>query len=171
MAFDITGSKSLVARSQHLARAAWILCGVLFLAPLANVALAVDAKDEIIKILDETIPQLQSTMASLSVGCSGGSSGVPPLNWSSRQAPGNAAVKTLVDARTALAAAQTLDDAAKQRIKQQINSALSQWDTLINGLAGSCSGGGSGQNPVSYGNYVNFRNILTHLIQPVWNLS
>ena len=76
------------------------------------VTFAVEAKDEIIKILGEAIPQLQNTMASMSQGCSGGPNGVPPLNWSGRQAPGNEAVKTLGDARTALAAAQTLDDVA-----------------------------------------------------------
>ena len=104
-------SKRLVARSLQ-SRTASILCWVLFLTPLANVAFAVEAKDEIIKILGEAIPQLQNTMASMSQGCSGGPNGVPPLNWSGRQAPGNEAVKTLGDARTALAAAQTLDDVA-----------------------------------------------------------
>jgi hypothetical protein len=54
---------------------------------------------------------------------------------------------------------------AKQRIKQQINSGLSQWDTLINSLAGSCSGAPSGVNPVSYGNYANFRNILKERLE------
>jgi hypothetical protein len=99
-------------------------------------------------------------MASMSQGCSGGRSGEPPLNWAARQAPGNSAVNTLSNARTALATAQTSDAIAMQQIKQQINSGVSQWDTLINSLARSCSGGSSGVNPVRYGDYVRFRDLL-----------
>lgn len=166
MAFGITRFKKLLARSQHLARTASILCGVLFLTPLltplANVAFAVEAKDEVIKILGEAIPQLQNTMASMSQGCPGGGSGIPPLNWQARQAPGNSAVKTFGDARTALAAAKTSD---LENIKQQINSGLSQWDTLINSLARSCEGGSGGLDPVNYGNYLRFRDKLTTELQ------
>jgi hypothetical protein len=49
-----------------------IVCGVLFLLPTTNVALA-DAKGVVAEILDEALPQLQNTMASVSQGCSGGS--------------------------------------------------------------------------------------------------
>lgn len=123
MLFCSTRSKRLVARSLP-SRTASIICGVLFLTPLANVAFAVEAKDEVIKILGEAIPQLQNTMASISQGCSGGGSGVPPLNWQGRQAPGNSAVSTLSDARLALKTAQTSDAGAMEKIKQQINSGV-----------------------------------------------
>ncbi|GAB9084629.1 hypothetical protein [Bradyrhizobium diazoefficiens] len=120
----------------------------------------VDAKDEVIKILGEAIPELQNTMASVSQGCGGGHGGVPPLNWQGRQQPGNSAVKILGDARTALATAQTSDAAAIQQIKQQIISGLSQWDTLINSLHDSCEEGSHGQDPVNYGNYLRFRDVF-----------
>jgi hypothetical protein len=155
MAFDITRSKS--TRSLQ-SRAASILCGVLFLIPLANVAFA-DAKDVIKQILDEAIPQLQNTMASISQGCSGGSGGVPPLNWQARQESGNLAVQALSAGRAALGEGRTTD------ARQQINSGLSQWDTLINSLAASCSGGPSGENPVNYGNYVRFRDVMKERLQ------
>jgi hypothetical protein len=160
----ISYSKNAVARSLR-SRAASIICGVLFLIPLANVAFAVDAKEETIKILGEAIPQLLNTMSSISQGCGGGPNGVPPLNWQGRQAPGNSAVKTLGDARVALAAAQASDANAIQQVKQQINAGLGQWDALINSLASSCSGGSGGENPTNYGNYVQFRNDLKMQLQ------
>jgi hypothetical protein len=156
-------SKKSVARSLH-SKTVSILCGIL-LTPLANVAVAAEAKDVVLQILGEAIPQLQNTMASMSQGCSGGSGGVPPLNWQSRQAPGNSAVNTLGNARVALAAAQTSDAGAMQQVKQQINSGLSQWDTLISSLERSCSGGSGGENPVNYGSYVQFRNQLKAELQ------
>jgi hypothetical protein len=55
-----------------VARTASILCGVLFLSSLGNVAFAVEAKDEVLKILREALPTLQSTMSSMSQGCTGG---------------------------------------------------------------------------------------------------
>jgi hypothetical protein len=138
MAFDITGPKSTRPLQ---ARAASILCGVLFLIPLANVAFAADAADVIKGILDEAIPQLQNTMASISQGCSGGPSGEPPLNWQDRQKPGNSAVQAFSAARAALATGQT------SVAVQLINSGLSRWDTLINSLAKSCSGARTGRIP------------------------
>ena len=47
-----------------------------------------------------------------------------------------------------------------ERIKQQIGSGLRDWDTLINSLNDSCSGGPHGEDPVNYGNYLRFRDIL-----------
>jgi hypothetical protein len=155
--FKITRSLQPIAAS---------LCWVgLFLIPFTNVAFADGAKDVVLQILGEAIPQLQNQMASMSQGCSGGPSGVPPLNWSSRQAPGNSAVNTLSNARTALAAAQASDAGAMQPIKQQINSGLSQWDTLISSLDRSCSGGSGGENPVGYGSYLQFRDRLKTELQ------
>jgi hypothetical protein len=113
-----------------------------------------DAKEVIKGILDQAIPQLQTTMASISQGCSGGSSGVPPENWAARQVPGNAAVEEFSRARAALGEDRITDT------RQHINSALTQWDTLINSLSLSCSGGEHGEHPVNYGNYVMFRNEL-----------
>jgi len=118
-----------------------------------------------LKILGEALPQLQSTMASMSQGCSGGSNGVPPLNWSGRQAPGNQAVITLSNARVLLATSQPSDAAAMEKVKQEINTGLSQWDTLISSLSLSCSGGEHGENPVYYGRYVAFRDILKTQLQ------
>ena len=157
ISFYSTRSKTILARSLR-SRAALILCGALFLIPLANLALA-DAKDVVKQILDEAIPQLQNTMASMSQGCSGGSGGVPPLNWQERQKPGNSAVQALSAGRAALGEGRIPD------AKQQINSGISQWDTLINSLSMSCSGGPHGQDPVNYGNYVRFRDVMKERLQ------
>jgi hypothetical protein len=160
MAFNFLCFKILPARSRQVTRTVSLLCGLLLLPSLSNVAFAVDPKTEILKILGEAIPQLQNTMASISQGCSGGSGGVPPLNWQGRQQPGNSAVRELGDARTVLAGAQTTDAGAIQQVKQLINAGLTDWDALINSLAASCSGGSHGEDPVNYGNYVQFRNDL-----------
>jgi hypothetical protein len=149
MAFDIARPKSI--RSLQ-SRAASFLCGVLFSIPLANVALAEDAKAVASQILNEAIPEFQSTMSSMSQGCGGGASGEPPLNWQGRQQPGNEAVKSLSDARVALSQ-NKIDDA-----KKYIEAGLSQWDALINSLAHSCSGGSSGLDPTYYGRYVGYKN-------------
>jgi hypothetical protein len=125
-----------------------LLCGVLF---STNVALAEDPKVVAGQILNEAIPEFQSTMASMSQGCHNGQ-GVPPLNWSARQEPGNKAVKSLSDARVALGE-NKIDDA-----KKYIEAGLSQWDALINSLSRSCSGGSGGDDPTYYGRYVGYRN-------------
>jgi hypothetical protein len=132
--------------------------GGLFLIPLANVAFAADAKDIIKQILDQATPQLQNTMASMSQGCHNGQ-GVPPLNWTARQQPGNAAVKALSDARVALAECRIAD------AKQQIDYGLGQWDNLIASLHQSCSGGEHGDDPTYYGTYVQFRDKLKERLQ------
>jgi hypothetical protein len=155
MAFYVTRSNS--TRSLQ-SRAASILCGVFFLIPLANVAFA-DAKDVIKEILDEAIPQLQNTMASISQGCPGGPHGVPPLNWGGRQAPGNSAVQAFSAARAALGEGRITDT------RQQIETGLSQWDALIASLSRSCSGGSGGVHPTNYGNYVRFKDSLNERLQ------
>jgi hypothetical protein len=52
-----------------------------------------------------------------------------------------------------------------QQIKQQINSGLSEWDTLINSLSRSCPGGCCGVDPVNYGDYLRFRDQLKAELQ------
>jgi hypothetical protein len=98
-------------------------------------------------------------MVSMSQGCSGGAHGVPPLNWGALQVHGNTAVNAFSGARTALATGQT------QAAVQQINSGVSEYDALINGLHENCSGGAHGEDPVSYGAYVAFRNNLKTELQ------
>jgi hypothetical protein len=158
MAFEITCSKSLVSRSLQ-SRTASIVCGILLWAPFANVAFAVEAKVILDQILGEAIPQLQNVMASMGQGCSGGSNGVPPVGWGEKQKSGNLAVNAFSAARTALATGQTSDAV------QQINTGVSQLDALINGLHNSCSGGASGVDPVSYSNYVRFRDVLKERLE------
>jgi predicted acylesterase/phospholipase RssA len=106
------------------------------------------------QVLSGIIYQIQNLMVSMSQGCSGGASGVPPLNWQARQQPGNAAVNALNEAKLALARGQTSD------VVRQINSAKDALDALVNGLQRSCSGGASGENPVSYNAYSSVRNTL-----------
>jgi hypothetical protein len=157
----ISYSKNAVARSLR-SRTASIICGVLFLTPVANVASAADPKTVVDRILGEAIPAIQSQMVSMSQGCSGGSNGVPPLNWGSLQVHGNTAVNAFSAARTALATGQT------SVAVQLINSGLSELDALVNGLHQSCSGGAHGVDPVYYGRYVAFRdNLKTELQTPL----
>jgi hypothetical protein len=140
MTFDITRSKSFVARWQHLARTASLLCGVLFLTSLANVAFATDPITVVDALLRDAIPAVQDTMASMSQGCHNGH-GVPPLNWGTLQIHGDTAVNAFSAARTALATKQT------PVAVQQINSGLSELDILVNGLHMNCSGAGTGMIP------------------------
>ena len=62
-------------------------------------------------------------------------------------------------ARTSLATNQT------QTAVQQITAGLTELDALVNGLAGNCSGGPHGVDPLSYGSYVSFRNNLKTQLQ------
>jgi hypothetical protein len=150
----ISYSKNAVAR-----RTVSIICGVLFLTSLAKVASAADPKTVVDKILGEAIPAIQSQMGSMSEGCSGGGHGIPPENWGALQVHGHTAVNSFSGARTALATGQT------QAAVQQVNSGLSEYDALINGLHENCSGGPHGEDPVSYGAYVAFRNNLKTELQ------
>lgn len=149
----ISHTQKSVARSLR-SRTASVIFGVFFLTPLANVAFAADAKTVVDKILGEAIPAIQTQMVSMSEGCSGGGHGRPPEGWGALQVHGNTAVNAFSGARTALATGQT------QAAVQQVNSGLGQYDALINGLHENCSGGSHGEDPVSYGGYVAFRNNL-----------
>ena len=157
VSFGIAHTKRLVASSQS--RIASILCGVVCLTSLANVASAADPKAIVDMLLADGIPALQNTMASMSQGCSGGANGVPPFNWGTLQGHGNNAVNALSAARTALATGQT------SAAVQQINSGLSELDALINGLHMNCAGGRAGEDPVYYGRYVAFRDNLKAELQ------
>jgi hypothetical protein len=96
----VSCSKRLAA----LAGTASIFYGALFLTPQpANVAFAQDIATIASNILAEAIPQIQGLMTSMSQGCSGGSNGVPPVNWGGLQGQGNAAVNAFQNARVALA--------------------------------------------------------------------
>src|SRR5260370_24400421 len=108
MAFDIARSKSLVARSLQF-RTASILCGFLFLSPLANVAFAADIKVAIENVLNDAISQTQNMMVSMSQGCSGGAHRVPPVNCGSLQTTADSPVHALNAVKLALANDQTAD--------------------------------------------------------------
>ena len=118
-----------------------------------------DPKTVVDGLLAGAIPWLQQNMASMSQGCSGEAHGKPPLNWGALQVHGYAATNQFSAARTSLATNQT------QTAVQQITSGLTEMDSLINGLAGNCEGGPHGEDPVSYGNYVAFRNSLKTQLQ------
>jgi hypothetical protein len=137
-----------------VARTASILCGVLFLTPVANVVFAAEAKVVMEQILGEAIPYIQNMMVSVSQGCSGGPNGRPPEGWPARQAHGNAAVVAFSDARAALLKDQI------PIVLQKVNSGLSEFDTLVSSLHENCSGGPHGEDPVNYGAYVGYRNSL-----------
>jgi hypothetical protein len=151
--FCRTRSKRHVARSLRF-RTTSILCGVLFLIPLANVALAADTSAVADTVLSEAISRTQNLMVSMSAGCSGGRSGVPPVNWGGLQASGNSAVNAFNAAKLALAKGET------SNALQQISSGVSALDGLVNGAHNNCSGGASGVDPVSYGNYLALRDTI-----------
>jgi hypothetical protein len=111
------------------------------------------------QILDEAIPELSRQIESMSQGCGGGRSGVPPLNWGGRQAPGHSAIQALGAARAALGEGR-IDDT-----KQQILSGLSDWNTLVSSLHMSCEEGPHGEDPVNYGNYVRYRDQLAERLR------
>jgi len=153
-------SNTLVARSLQ-SRTTKVIGGLLLLTSLTNVASATDPKTVADNILGAAIPALQTQMASMSQGCSGGSNGLPPVNWGALQVHGNAAVNAWSQARTALATGQT------PVAVQLINSGLSELDVLVNGLHLSCSGGSNGEDPVYYGRYMAFRDNLKTELQTV----
>ena len=150
MAFDIARSKSLLARSLQSGTAS-MLCGLLFLIPLADVAFAADIKIAVENVLNDAISQTQNMMGSMSQGCSGGAHGVPPVNWGSLQAHGNSAVNALNAVKLALANDQTAD------AMRQIASAQNELDALVNGAGENCSGGAHGVDPVYYARYQTVR--------------
>ena len=75
----------------------------------------------------------------------------PEPGWPGLQAHGNSAVNALNEAKLSLAKRQTAEAA------QQISSGQAELDALVNGLHKSCSGGSSGQDPTSYGDYLAVR--------------
>jgi|SRR5580700_6520859 hypothetical protein len=147
--FFSTHSKGLAARPLP-SRTASIICGALFLTPLANVAFA-DANSAADSVLADSISQIQNLMVSMSLGCSGGPHGVPPVNWTALQSHGNNAVNALTAARLALAKGQT------SVAVQQITFGEGELDTLVNGVHNNCSGGPSGEDPPGYAGYQTVR--------------
>lgn len=126
-----------------------LLCGVLLFTPLiTTVAFPADLNAAADSVLGDVISQTQSLMVSMSQGCSGGASGVPPVNWGGLQSHGNSAVNALNAARLALA------NQNKPGAIQQINSAEGELDALINGAHYACSGGAHGEDPVGFAGYV-----------------
>lgn len=107
-----------------------------------------ESRVDVDKVLGDTIYQIGNLMESASSGCAGGAHGQPPINWSSLQPHGNAALTALNSAKSAWASNQT------SNAVQQINAAQSELDILINGLSMSCSGGVRGSDPFSYGAYL-----------------
>jgi hypothetical protein len=102
-------------------------------------------------VLDQCASQIQNMMISMSMGCPGGAHGVPPVNWQSLQVHGNSAVNALGNAKVALAQGQ------KPIAVQQINSAESELDALVNGIQGNCSGGPHGEDPPGMAGYQTIR--------------
>lgn len=103
-------------------------------------------------------------MVSMSAGCSGGRSGVPPVNWGSLQASGNSAVNAFNAAKLAVAKGEP------SIAVQQISSGVGALDGLVNGARNNCSGGASGVDPVSYGNYLALRDTIKAKLEVVREL-
>jgi hypothetical protein len=100
------------------------------------------------QLLDAAILRIQTLMEAMSQACPGGARGVSPVNWSSLQRYGNTAVSFLNAAKLALGRGQTSDAV------EQINSAEGQLEVLVKGLSKSCSGGGSGVDPIGYNGFM-----------------
>jgi hypothetical protein len=144
--FEIARSKTLMTRSLRPGAAAMI-GGVLFLAPLGNVA-AQDVNSGAQIVLTQATSEVQNMVISMSQGCSGGAHGVPPVNWGQLEPHGNSAVNALTNARVALSQGQTAN------ALQQINVAEGELDALLNGVHGNCSGGAHGVDPVGMSGYL-----------------
>src|SRR5262249_8338392 len=149
--FEIARSKILVTRSLR-SRAAGMIGGLLFLT-LATLAFA-DPNSVAQALLSQATSQIQNMIISMSMGCSGGASAVPPVNCANLQPHGNAAVNALTAAKVALAKGETAN------ALQQINSAKSELDALVNGVHNNCSGGASGEDPVGFGGYLATRAVV-----------
>jgi hypothetical protein len=147
--FDTTHSNRLMARWLP-SRTASIICGVLFLTPLADVAFA-DTNSAADSVMADAITQTQGLMVSLSQGCSGGPHGVPPTSWTDLQPHGNNAANALITGRLALAKGQTAVAV------QQITAAEAELDALVNGVHNGCSGGPHGEDPTGYSAYLAIR--------------
>jgi predicted acylesterase/phospholipase RssA len=103
-------------------------------------------------VLGAAVSQIQGLMTSASTGCSGGPHGVPPEpGWPNLQPRGNNAVNSLNEAKLSLSRRQTSE------ALQQINSGQAELDAFVNGLHKSCSGGSSGEDPTSFGEYLKVR--------------
>jgi hypothetical protein len=150
--FEIASSKTPVTRSVRSGTVAMI-AGLLFLTPLANVAFA-DANSVAQTLLGQATSQIQNMIISMSGGCSGGAHGVPPVNWAQLQPHGDSAVNALTAAKLALAQGQTA------KALQQINTAESELDALVDGVHGNCSGGAHGQDPVGMGGFLAIRAVV-----------
>lgn len=124
-----------------------MLGSLLFSTPVANVAFA-DVSAVAQKKLDQATTQMQGMIISMSMGCSGGHSGVPPVNWGDLQPHGNRAVNAITAAKTALAQGQTAT------ALQKIDSAEGELDALVNGIHMNCSGGAHGEDPVGFAGYL-----------------
>jgi hypothetical protein len=144
--FEIARSKTLMTRSLRSVTAAMI-GGLLFLAPLGNVA-AQDSTSGARSVLTQAMSQIQDMVISMSEGCSGGAHGLPPVNWKQLQPRSNAAVNALAAANSALLQSD------KVNALNQINIAQGELDALLNGVRGNCSGGAHGQDPVGMSGYL-----------------
>ena len=154
MSFEITASKMPVAHPVQ-SRATAIVLSLVFLLPLENFAFA-DANAVAMRKLDDATSRMQNMVISMSMGCSGGANGVPPVNWGNLQPHGNAAVNNLTAAHVSLASTppKTAD------ALQQITSAVGELDALVNGIHNNCSGGCCGQDPVYFGSYLSTRDLI-----------
>jgi hypothetical protein len=148
----ISYSKNAAARSLR-SRTASIICGLLSLVPLADVAFA-DANAVAMKKLDDATSRLQNMVISMSMGCGGGPHGVPPVNWGNLQPHGNAAVNSLTAAHVSLAQSKTAD------ALQQISAAEPELDALVNGIHNNCSGGCCGIDPTYFASYLATRDVV-----------
>jgi len=144
--FEIARSKTLMTRSLRSGMAAMI-GGVLFLAPLCNVA-AQDANSAAQTVVSEARSQIQNMVASMSEGCAGGAHGVPPVSWAQLQPHANSALNALD------AAVSALSNDQKSNALQEIYIAERELDALLNGVHGNCSGGAHGEDPVGLGGYL-----------------
>jgi hypothetical protein len=149
---EVARSKTLVTRSLRPGTALMI-GGLVFLAPLGNVA-AADTNSAVQTLLSQATSQIQNMVISMSQGCSGGAHGVSPVNWQQLQPHGDSAVNALTAARLALAQGQTAN------ALQQINTAEGELDALLNGVHGNCSGGAHGIDPVGMSGYLATRAVV-----------
>jgi hypothetical protein len=129
-----------------------VLCGVLLFTPfITTVAFPADPNTAADSVLGDAISQTRSLMQSMSQGCSGGASGVPPVNWGALQPQGNAALNAFQNARVALARGDMAT------VVQQINAGEAGLDNLVNGAHDNCSGGAHGVDPIGYAGYLAIR--------------
>jgi hypothetical protein len=145
----IQSSKKDIFQVNQLRNSAEIFCAVMVVtSQLAGGALA-GAPSPFDSMLVDLISQTQNLMTSISQGCPGGPSGLPPVNWGELKGAGDQVVNQLYDVRLALVSAES----EVPHAMQQIRTIRISLDAIVSRIHNSCAGGANGVDPIPFNQY------------------